>query len=127
MRLLLDTHVLLWAIADPTRLGAAARGVISDRTNRVEVSSISAWEISIKQASEGLRSPSILADALGDFGFVEAPFTIEHGLAAGTLPPLHRDPFDRALIAQAAVDGSVLVTADRQIARYPVALLDATA
>jgi PIN domain nuclease of toxin-antitoxin system len=57
---------------------------------------------------------------------VEAPFTIAHGLAAGALPALHRDPFDRALIAQAAYDGAVLVTADRQIARYPVAVLDAT-
>jgi PIN domain nuclease of toxin-antitoxin system len=126
MRLLLDTHVLIWAVAEPARLGVAARSAIVDRSNAVEVSSISAWEISIKRALGRLRMPDGLVDSLVDFGFVEAPFTIAHGLAAGALPALHRDPFDRALIAQAAYDGAVLVTADRQIARYPVAVLDAT-
>lgn len=123
MNLLLDTHVLLWALTDDERLRPEARSVISDGRNVVHVSAVSAWEITIKRALGKLRAPDDLAEQLGNAGFEGLDVTVEHALAVGALPDLHRDPFDRLLIAQARVASLTLVTNDAQVQRYDVALL----
>ena len=123
MRLLLDTHVLLWALTDDPRLGTEARDAISDGQNAVFVSAVSAWEITIKGALGKLRVPDDLPAQLQDARFEGLDVTIEHALAVGNLPEHHRDPFDRLLIAQARVSTLTLVTHDPQVQRYDVALL----
>jgi PIN domain nuclease of toxin-antitoxin system len=124
--LLLDTHVLLWWASDDARLGPTARSAIQGAGRAVFVSAVTAWEIAIKQALGRLDAPD-LAELLSSQGFRELALSVRHGLDAGALPPVHRDPFDRALIAQAAREGLTLVTADRLLERYDVALLDAAA
>jgi len=121
--LLLDTHVLLWWVDDDARLGAGARRSIQ-QSALVVVSAISAWEMAIKQALGRLAPPDVGA-VLREQGFTALPFTIEHGSRAGALPLLHRDPFDRALVAQAMAGGHTLVTADDALAQYDVEVLDA--
>ena len=115
---LLDTHVLLWWLADDARLGARARDVIRDGRNLVYVSAVSAWEISIKKALGKLDAPDDLSATIGAERFIELPITIQHGELAGQLPPIHRDPFDRMLIAQAQVEGLTLVTTDPVAEKY---------
>lgn len=122
MTLLLDTHVLLWLL-EGVRLGAQARSAIL--AGEVQVSSISVWEIAIKSAAGRLDVPAV-ESLLETDDFPELVFTSAHARAACALPPHHRDPFDRALIAQARLEGLVLVTADRAMQAYDVALLDAT-
>ncbi len=124
MSLLLDTHVFLWWLEDSPRLGAAARDAIADPGVPVYVSAASAWEISIKR----VRGRIDLSDegfALGmrEGGFSELPMTAMHGLAAGTLPDHHRDPFDRMLVAQAQTEGLRLVTHDKMLEPYSVDIL----
>lgn len=123
MTLLLDTQALLWLVGDDPRLGARARSAVLNGTSAV--SAISVWEIAIKQAAGRLIAPGLesLLEAADVPGL---PFTAHHARAAGGLPLHHRDPFDRALVAQAAVEGLVLVSADRRFADYDVALLDAS-
>ena len=123
MQLLLDTHVLLWALTDHERLGPAAREVITDRRSLVCVSAASAWEITIKTTLGKLRAPGNLAVALGDAGFEPLAISVDHALAVGQLPDIHRDPFDRILLAQAITEGLTLVTSDPALRRYDVALL----
>lgn len=123
MRLLLDTHSLLWWLGELPQLGPVARAEISKPGATVYVSAVSSAEISIKQAVGKLQAPSDLAGQLVVNGFTELPFTIAHGLAVAKLPLHHRDPFDRMLIAQAQTEGLTLVTADRQIAGYDISVL----
>ena len=123
MTLLLDTHVLLWWLADDPRLTPAMREAIADPSTSVVVSAASAWEAAIKAAVGKLRVPDGLREELVRHGFDELPVTVEDGLAAGALPRHHADPFDRMLIAQAARRGFVLVTADRRFAAYDVLTL----
>lgn len=123
MTLLLDTHALLWLVADDPRLGPRARA--ATRHGTVHVSSISVWEITIKQATGRLHAPDLEA-LIDSAGFPDLPFNAQHARAAGGLPLHHRDPFDRALVAQAQVEGLVLVTADARLSSYEVALLDAS-
>jgi PIN domain nuclease of toxin-antitoxin system len=123
MNLLLDTHVLLWWLADDQRLGAACREAITLRTNDVLVSAATAWEISIKQALGKLKAPEDLVDQMTLAGFTPAPITVQDGLDAGRLPRHHDDPFDRMLIAQAASRNLTIVTADRRFAEYEVPVL----
>ena len=125
MRLLLDTHVLLWALTDDPSLSAAARAAIVDGRNRVVVSAVSAWEITIKRSLGKLRAPADLAEAVAAHRFTPLAVSLEHALAFGALPDLHRDPFDRLLVAQAGVEGLTIVTRDRAIARYDVDVLGA--
>lgn len=123
MSLLLDTHVLLWLASDDPRLGSATRAAVARAD--VLVSAISLWEIAIKQAAGRLTAPpaaALLADAM----VTVLALNGEHAIAAGALPGHHRDPFDRALVAQAQLEGLVLVTADHQLQQYDVALLDAS-
>ena len=120
MTLLLDTHVLLWWLADDPRLTPAMREAIADPATSVVVSAASAWEAAIKAAVGKLRVPDGLREELVRHGFDELPVTVEDGLAAGALPRHHSDPFDRMLIAQAARRQFVLLTADRRFSDYDV-------
>ena len=123
MTLLLDTHVLLWWLADDPRLTPTMRDAIADPSTAVMVSAASAWEAAIKASVGKLRAPDGLQQELRRQGFDELPVTVDDGLVAGALPRHHSDPFDRMLIAQAARRQLVLVTADRRFADYDVLTL----
>ena len=122
MRLLLDTHLLLWAAGPSPRLSSQARRLIEDPANEPLASAASLWEIAIKSM---LGRPSFPIDAalfrrnLLNNGYRELAVTGEHAVALATLPPLHKDPFDRILVAQSIVEGIMLLTADPVVAQYP--------
>ena len=124
--LLLDTHVLLWWLGNDARLGAIARSHLSREDNRLVVSVASVWEIAIKRARGKLRVRADLEPVLDAQGIESLPIELSHAEAAGALPDLHRDPFDRMLVAQAIDEGLVLVTADAKVAAYEVTTLDAS-
>lgn len=121
MKLLLDTHLLLLAAGSPAQLPPAARALLEDPNNELAFSAASLWEIAIKR---GLGRADFQVDArvlrrgLLDNGYLELPITSEHTVFIDSLPPIHKDPFDRILIAQATVEGITLVTSDALIARY---------
>ena len=119
-RLLLDTHVLLRALADAPDLAPAIRDAITDSANEVFVSAASVWEIAIKRALGKLRAPDGMADLIEESGFIELVVTSFHAEQAGGLPMHHRDPFDRMLVAQAQAEGLSIVTADSRIPLYGV-------
>ena len=124
MSLLLDTHIALWAIVGDATLDQE----FLDRLRHdpdIFLSPVSLWEITIKQATGKLTGPADLAERVRDIGFRELPVTYAHAIAAGGLPPHHRDPFDRMLVAQAAVEGMTLVSRDESIARYDIDILQA--
>ena len=122
MRLLLDSHILVWWMADDARLGAARRRQIARA--EVRFSPLSVWELRFKQLAGRLDLGDLpLIEELTAQGFAELPLTSEHAERALALPPVHRDPVDRFLIAQALVEGLTLVTDDETIRRYPVAVL----
>ena len=124
MRLLLDTHVLLWALAGSPRLNAAARDAILDDANEVFVSAASLWEAAIKRSLGKLRfDPAKVLAELDHNGFRELPVMIRHAVAAGDLPLHHKDPFDRMLVAQATAEGLTVVTGDAALKPYGVAAL----
>lgn len=127
MNLLLDTHVLIWWVSDPGRLSDRVRSAIADPGNRVIVSAISAWEIVIKAGLGRIELPEpadrYVASRMEDNSFVPLAFSMEHSLRAASLPDLHRDPFDRALVAQSAVEDIPFVTADRLVGGYPVEIV----
>ncbi|MGH9046458.1 MAG: type II toxin-antitoxin system VapC family toxin [Acidimicrobiales bacterium] len=123
MKVLIDTHVLLWWLADDASLPHAARTVIASPENEVVVSAASAWEIAIKQALGRLDAPDDLLAVLNENDFDTLPMTASHALAAGRLPPHHTDPFDRMLIAQASVEDYTLITVDTRFNLYDIALL----
>ena len=125
-RLLLDTHVLLWWLSNDPRLGADVRQLIADERNEAWVSAASAWEISIKKALGKLEAPDNLDAIVEDEGFARLAVSFFHGEQAGALPPLHRDPFDRMLIAQAQAEGLEIVTSDARIAAYGIRTVDAS-
>jgi PIN domain nuclease of toxin-antitoxin system len=122
VRLLLDTHALLWWLADDG-LTDQAGDAIADPDNLVMVSAASAWEISEKKALGKLSAPDDLEMQVDENGFAALPISIAHGLAAGQLPRHHDDPFDRMLIAQAFAEGLTIVTHDERFSDYNVALL----
>lgn len=124
MSLLLDTHVFLWWIGEPSRLPGEVTAAIADPGTLVYVSAASAWEISIKRALGRLDlRDEEFRHGMRESGFTELPVTAAHGLVAGALPRHHRDPFDRMLIAQATTEGMRLVTHDRAMAAYGVDIL----
>jgi PIN domain nuclease of toxin-antitoxin system len=125
VRLLLDTHVLLWWLSNPSELADGARGAIAAPESTVVVSAASAWEIAIKKARGKLQAPDDLEVQLDRHGFARLSITVTHALRAGALPPHHSDPFDRVLVAQAELEGLTLVTRDARIAHYGVAVLPA--
>jgi PIN domain nuclease of toxin-antitoxin system len=121
VKLLLDTHLLLWAAEQPDRLSPAARDLIADPANTPMFGAASLWEIGIKFAlgrDDFDSDPRSLRRDLLDHGYAEIPLTSEHAVAVLALPRLHSDPFDRILIAQSIVEGIVLLTADPMVARY---------
>jgi PIN domain nuclease of toxin-antitoxin system len=122
VKLLLDTHILIWALEGRTLLPEASAR-IANRSSTVYVSAASAWEIAIKRALGKLRAPDDLEEQVRRARFVPLPVTIAHGLAVGTLPDLHADPFDRLLVAQARVEGLTLVTRDARLHAYDVSVL----
>lgn len=120
MRLLLDTHALIWAAVDPGRLSSAATRAITDPANDVYVSAVSGWEIAIKRTKGLLRFPDLDRSMLDALRFSGLAIELRHmGCLAG-LEQHHRDPFDRMLIAQALCDGLVLVSRDEVMGLYPV-------
>lgn len=122
MKLLLDTQILLWAAGQPERLSAAARKLLNNRRNELVFSAASLWEIAIKKTlgREDLRvEPRLLRRGLLDNGYTELPVTSQHAVSIDGLPALHKDPFDRLLLAQATCEGITLLTGDAQLARYP--------
>ena len=123
MRLLLDTQVLLWWLADDAKLGPGIRSIIADGSNEVFVSAISIAEIALKQSLGKLDAPDNLADLLGEEGFTPLPFDASHASGLTHLPWHHRDPFDRMLIAQASTADLVFATADAQLAAYDITLV----
>jgi len=123
VKILLDTPILLWWLADDQRLPAQAAATIEDPDTEVVVSAASAWEISIKQAVGRLEAPDDLLDAMAANDFGTLAITAAHALAAGCLPPHHADPFDRMLIAQAQMEGFTLVSVDGRFSDYDVELL----
>ena len=121
MKLLVDTQLLLWAAGHSERVPAAARELLEDERNVVLFSAASLWEIAIK-SSLGRESfqvePRVLRRSLLENGYTELPVTSEHAVGIDLLPRLHKDPFDRLLLAQAMVEGITLLTADSQLAAY---------
>jgi PIN domain nuclease of toxin-antitoxin system len=120
--LLLDTHVVLWWLSDDPTLADEIKDRL-DHEPDVYVSPATVWEVAIKQAIGKLPQPADLPKRIRDSGFRHLSITLEHGIAAGRLPPIHRDPFDRMLVAQAQLDDLTLVTRDADIQKYDVSLL----
>jgi PIN domain nuclease of toxin-antitoxin system len=123
MRLLLDTHILLWWLADDARMPERAATAIGDGGTQIVVSAATAWEIAIRKAAGRLDAPDDLLDALAANDFDTLAITAGHAVTAGGLPPHHSDPFDRMLIAQAQAEGLTLVSVDSRFSEYDVELL----
>jgi PIN domain nuclease of toxin-antitoxin system len=126
LRLLLDTHIILWAGQDPERLSAKTRALITDEDVTPLFSAVNIWEVAIKRAlkrHDFEADPEVLRESLLDLGYKELPVTSLHVLKLMSLPAIHKDPFDRLLIAQATCECITLVTADKVIARYPGPIL----
>jgi PIN domain nuclease of toxin-antitoxin system len=126
VKLLLDTHALLWWVADDPRLSRAARSAVAAQQAEVAVSAATLWEISIKRSRGKLEvGPEELRAALDDAQFRRLPIDFDHAWEAGALPLHHADPFDRVLVAQARVEGMTIITRDPAITRYDVHVLAA--
>jgi PIN domain nuclease of toxin-antitoxin system len=125
MRLILDTHVLLWWLLDSAHLGQAARDAIEAPENTCFVSAASIWEISIKSALGTLEVPAAMEELLAREGFSSLGVSAEHAWEVGRLPPIHRDPFDRMLVAQCKLQGLTLVTHDATLAGYAIPIVQA--
>lgn len=127
MRALLDTHAFLWWIENDPRLSTRAREIIADDGNEIVLSAVSAWEIAIKASLRRFAMRGDIAAFVNSHvtanGFEVLPLLIDHALRVASLPDHHRDPFDRALVAQAQVEDLALLTADRAIAHYSVKIL----
>jgi PIN domain nuclease of toxin-antitoxin system len=122
MKVLIDTHLLLWAAGEPDRLSAAARIMLEDPANQLLFSAASLWEVAIKRrlGREDFQVDArLLRRGLLDNGYQELAITSEHAVAIDGLPPIHKDPFDRLLVAQSIVEGITLLTADSLVAQYP--------
>ena len=122
MNLLLDTHLLLWAAGHPDRLSETARTLIIDENNSLFFSAASVWEIVIKSGlgrNDFRVDPDLFRRSLQDNGYLELPIMSQHVLAVSHLPDLHKDPFDRMLVAQAQSEGFLLLTTDERVALYP--------
>ncbi len=122
-RLLLDSHMVLWWDSDVTRLSDRQRAAIEEPSHQVYVSAATAWELGIKQASGKLVLSGSIQELVRRSGFLELPITMKHAEKAAALPLHHKDPFDRVLVAQAIEEGLTLVTVDRRLADYGVAVL----
>jgi len=122
VKLLLDTHMLLWAAGEPDRLPLSAVAEIENASNDLLFSPASLWQVAIKRGlgrDDFTIDPRLLRRGLLDNGYQELPITSEHAVAIDGLPPIHKDPFDRILVAQAIVEGITLLTVDDVVAHYP--------
>ncbi len=122
MKILLDTHLLLWVAGSPKRLSKETRRILEDPLNELLFSAASLWEIAIKQGldrSDFQVDARVLRRGLLDNGYVELTINSAHAVSIASLPPLHKDPFDRIIIAQATVEGITLLTTDAMVAQYP--------
>jgi PIN domain nuclease of toxin-antitoxin system len=122
MKLLLDTHLLLWAAGEPSRISPGARKLIENAHNEILFSAANLWEVAIKRGLGGndLRVDTrLLRRGLLDNGYSELPIMSQHVVAIENLPIIHKDPFDRILVAQAMVEGITLLTTDVTVAKYP--------
>jgi PIN domain nuclease of toxin-antitoxin system len=124
VKLLVDTHVVIWWLADDAALSDDIKAKL-DHEPDVFLSAATVWEVAIKHAIGKLKEPADLPERIRDSGFRELPITSQHALAAGRLPLIHRDPFDRMLVAQARCEDLTLVTRDPEILKYDVSLLQA--
>jgi PIN domain nuclease of toxin-antitoxin system len=128
VRILLDTQVWLWMVAEPARLSAAARARLIDPDNELLLSTASAWEIAIKYALGKLTiagpPAAVMPELMQRSGVTALPIVHAHALAVASLPPLHGDPFDRLLIAQAQLERVPILTSDPQFGRYDVVVMD---
>ena len=122
MNILLDTHIVLWSVFKTRSLSSDARAILEDPANQLIFSVVNLWEITIKRG-QGRRDfqvdPPPMREALLLSGYRELPIASEHAMAVGQLPRIHKDPFDRLLVAQANVEGCLLLTADSKVSRYP--------
>ena len=121
MKLLLDTHILLWAAGEPKKLPVNIRQLIEDEENTLFFSAASLWEIVIKNGlgrNDFQIEPRMFRSALMDNGYLEVPITSEHVLFVHDLPPLHKDPIDRILVAQSSIEGMALLTVDQAVIDY---------
>lgn len=123
MKLLLDTHVALWWLADDDRVGGDAARQLGDASNRVLLSAAVAWEVAIKRSLGKLRAPAELTATLLGAGVQPLPITLEHASAVEALPWHHRDPFDRLLVAQAIVERATIVSHDDRLRSYDVPII----
>jgi PIN domain nuclease of toxin-antitoxin system len=122
MKLLLDTHLLLWAAGEPKRLPKGVSTLLEDRDNELLFSAASLWEVVIKSGlgrKDFRVQARLLRRGLLDNGYSELPILSDHVVAIESLPPIHKDPFDRVLVAQATVEGITLLTNDPVVAQYP--------
>ncbi len=122
MKLLPDTHLLIWGAGPDERLSSATRELLTNPENELLFSAASLWEISIKRGRgrpDFQLDPRLLRRGLLDNGYIELPISSEHAVAVANLPPIHKDPFDRLLVAQAMAEGITLLTHDPVVARYP--------
>jgi PIN domain nuclease of toxin-antitoxin system len=125
LKLLLDTHLLLWAAGQPQHLSKAARSLIDDTENELLFSAASLWEVAIKSTlgrADFQLDPKLLRRGLLDNGYTELPITSAHAVAVTSLPPIHKDLFDRLIVAQAMMEGITLVTSDQVVSEYPGAI-----
>lgn len=122
MNLLVDTHLLLWAAGQPEKLSDKARTLLANQDNKLIFSAASLWEITIKHSlgrKDFRVDPHLLRRGSLDNGWVELTINSQHVIATGQLPPIHKDPFDRVLLAQANIEGFTLLTTDSLLAQYP--------
>ena len=122
MKFLLDTHLLLWAASEPRRLSKQARTLLNNPENELLFSAASLWEVAIKHGlgrDDFKVDTRLLRRGLLDNGYSEVPILSDHVVAVDSLPPIHKDPFDRILVAQATVDGVTLLTIDSLVSQYP--------
>jgi PIN domain nuclease of toxin-antitoxin system len=123
LKLLLDTHAALWFLSGDDRLGENARRHLSDDTNRVLLSAVVVWEVAVKRSLGRLELPDEYLSLLLDAGVQGLSVSVEHAAAVEHLPQHHRDPFDRMLVAQAAIEGAALVSRDDALRPYDVTLI----
>ena len=124
MDYLLDTHVFLWFASDDIKLSPSAKKTIEDGKNNIYLSSASVWELSIKIAIGKLKLKKdlnkFIAENIAEYGYIPLSVTIPHAVAIAKLPEIHKDPFDRILVAQASVEKMKIITSDRYIGKYKV-------
>ena len=123
MRYLLDTCVLLWWVEGSHNIGSTTRSKLNDTNNSIYISSASVWEIAIKTQTSKLTITADLNNTLKSLDLIPLPINFEHGSLAGSLPMIHKDPFDRMLVAQALSEGLTLVTADKILPKYEATTL----